>query len=85
LRTEVVDHDLNRTDVGFNRRYSLFNAVRLDGVKQISRRRAAFILDALYQFFQPGFVSAPTQARVIALLRKAPGNISANACTGTND
>ena len=84
LGAQVVDDDLDRTDVCLDGGNPLFNAVRLDRVQEESGRRASFRVDRVHHSIQPFHVAASAQTRVIARLCEASRDVSTNTCTGAD-
>jgi hypothetical protein len=60
----------------------MFDAVGLHGVEKKAGGGSTGVLDAGHHTIQSVAVGAPTKDGVIALLREAPADVAAYACTG---
>ena len=76
---QVVDHDLDRTDLLLDRRHAIFDRVGVDGVEQVARRGAALALDLADETSQALLIGAAAEDGVVALGREAPSGVTADS------
>lgn len=85
LRAQVVDRNVDRTDLFLDLSHSILDAVGLDRVHQEAGGGPALALDARHECLQALLVGAPAEHGVIALACEALSDIAADARTGTED